>query len=170
MGTEWSSDVTKPLKDIKATIAQDLGKRYAINKETLSMASGLDPGFKDSLKQRPVTPTPKWLRLQWLPCTQQSYDGVVDRKVNRLAPATHTPAPQPPMKRPRSFTRLHQRHCRTKICTWCCCSWDKELYRGTSPLLLWEHPLSQWKEHQHVSRVGKYFCVLLAQTFLHREL
>ncbi|XP_060746823.1 E3 SUMO-protein ligase ZBED1-like [Tachysurus vachellii] len=46
MGTEESPDDTKTAKDIKAAIAQDLGKRYANERETLCMAA-LDPRFKD---------------------------------------------------------------------------------------------------------------------------
>lgn len=46
-GTEESLDDTKTAKDIKAAIAQDLGKRYADERETLCMASALDPRFKD---------------------------------------------------------------------------------------------------------------------------
>ncbi|XP_046692240.1 E3 SUMO-protein ligase ZBED1 [Silurus meridionalis] len=47
MGTEESPDDTKTAKDIKAAIAQDLGKRYANERETLCMASALNPRFKD---------------------------------------------------------------------------------------------------------------------------
>ncbi len=46
-GTEESLDDTKTAKDIKAAIAQDLGKRYADERETLCMTSALDPRFKD---------------------------------------------------------------------------------------------------------------------------
>lgn len=45
-GTEESLDDTKTVKDIKAAIAQDLGQRYASERETLGMASALDPRFK----------------------------------------------------------------------------------------------------------------------------
>lgn len=47
MGTEESLDDTQTVKDIKAAIAQDLGKRYANERETLCMASARDPRFKD---------------------------------------------------------------------------------------------------------------------------
>lgn len=46
MGTEESLDDTKTAKDIKASIAPDLGKRYANERETLCMASALEPRFK----------------------------------------------------------------------------------------------------------------------------
>ncbi|XP_076585340.1 uncharacterized protein LOC143319939 [Chaetodon auriga] len=46
MATEDSLDDSQTVKDIKAAIAQDLGKRYANEKETLLMASTLDR-FKD---------------------------------------------------------------------------------------------------------------------------
>lgn len=42
MGTEESLDDTQMVKDIKAAIAQDLGKRYVEERETLCMASALD--------------------------------------------------------------------------------------------------------------------------------
>uniref|UniRef100_A0A8B9H5C0 Zinc finger BED domain-containing protein 1-like n=1 Tax=Astyanax mexicanus TaxID=7994 RepID=A0A8B9H5C0_ASTMX len=47
MGTEESSEDTQTVKEIKTVIAQDLGKRYGSEKETLCMASALDPRFKD---------------------------------------------------------------------------------------------------------------------------
>lgn len=46
-GTEESLDDTKTAKNIMATTAQDLGKRYANERETLCMESALDPRFKD---------------------------------------------------------------------------------------------------------------------------
>lgn len=46
MGAEESPDDTQTVKDIKAAIAQDLGKRYN-ERETLYMASAVDPRFKD---------------------------------------------------------------------------------------------------------------------------
>ena len=46
MGAEENPDDTQTIKDIKAAIAQDLGKRYN-EKETLYMASTVDPRFKD---------------------------------------------------------------------------------------------------------------------------
>uniref|UniRef100_A0A8B9H2A4 BED-type domain-containing protein n=1 Tax=Astyanax mexicanus TaxID=7994 RepID=A0A8B9H2A4_ASTMX len=59
MGTEESSEDTQTVKEIKTVIAQDLGKRYGSEKETLCMASALDPRFKDlpflSEKQQNVT-------------------------------------------------------------------------------------------------------------------
>lgn len=44
--TEECSDDTQIVKDIKAAIAQDLGKRYS-EKAILYMASAVDPRFKD---------------------------------------------------------------------------------------------------------------------------
>ncbi|XP_056378964.1 E3 SUMO-protein ligase ZBED1-like [Hyla sarda] len=48
MGTERSPDDSDTLKDIKEAIAEDLKKkRYANEKETLYMASAVDPRFKN---------------------------------------------------------------------------------------------------------------------------
>nr|XP_054594153.1 E3 SUMO-protein ligase ZBED1-like [Nothobranchius furzeri] len=46
MGAQESHDDTPTVRDIKAAVAEDLGKRYASEKETLHMASAVDPRFK----------------------------------------------------------------------------------------------------------------------------
>ncbi|XP_019218465.1 zinc finger BED domain-containing protein 1-like [Oreochromis niloticus] len=47
MGAQESVDDTPTVRDIKTAIAEDLGKRYVNERETLWMASTVDPRFKD---------------------------------------------------------------------------------------------------------------------------
>lgn len=47
VGTEESPHDTQTVKDIKTAIAEDMAKRYSSDREMLSMASAVDPRFKE---------------------------------------------------------------------------------------------------------------------------
>ncbi|XP_046692045.1 E3 SUMO-protein ligase ZBED1-like isoform X2 [Silurus meridionalis] len=182
MGSEESPDDTKSAKDIKAAIAQDLGKRYANERKTLCMASALDPRFKDLpfLSEMEIKETYSRMtdavvaaikkqqnEAREVEETDQSKD-VEDHLSDYEDGSAYTSLQ--PIKRPRKSCTLadllgmvfatSENNMAPKSAHDTAASEIKR-FREEKPLPLQENPLSWWKEHEdaypELSKLAKGF-------------
>ncbi|XP_056414792.1 E3 SUMO-protein ligase ZBED1-like isoform X2 [Hyla sarda] len=173
MGTERSPDDSDTVKDIKEAIAQDLKKRYANEKETLYMASAVDPRFKnlpflpadeaDDIYAR-LTEAVE-VEIQKLTTTSTMQEEEEDKEDNQ--PATNI---QPPMKKPRASCALAEllgqtfsfdKHHRAQKSAHDVAATEVRMFRDETPLPLSDDPLDWWRKHiaeyPHIGRVAKCF-------------
>ncbi|XP_067313947.1 E3 SUMO-protein ligase ZBED1-like [Pseudorasbora parva] len=182
MSTEESPDDTKTVKDIKAAIAQDLGKRYANERETLHMSSALDPRFKDlpflsemeiqdtysNLADAVVAAIKKQQQAREVEETVQSKD-VEDHSLPDYEDGSISTSLQP-IKRPRRSCALADllgtvfatsENSMPPKSAHDTAAAEIKRFREGRPLPLQENPLSWWKEHEHaypeLSKLAKGF-------------
>uniref|UniRef100_A0A3Q2X8X5 HAT C-terminal dimerisation domain-containing protein n=1 Tax=Haplochromis burtoni TaxID=8153 RepID=A0A3Q2X8X5_HAPBU len=159
MGAQESVDDTPTVRDIKTAIAEDLGKRYVNERETLWMASTVDPRFKD-LPFLSEAETDKQVEEEntteeaYHPHNKNSFDSI----------------PLPPLKRQRTLRALVDllgaMFASTSDNTAPKSEHDVaaaeiKRYRDETPLPLTGNPLSWWKDHEQeypqLSKVARSF-------------
>uniref|UniRef100_A0A1A8EXC3 HAT C-terminal dimerisation domain-containing protein n=1 Tax=Nothobranchius korthausae TaxID=1143690 RepID=A0A1A8EXC3_9TELE len=163
MGAQESHDDTATVRDIKAAIAEDLGKRYASEKETLHMASVVDPRFKGLPFLSEAETRDIYSRL--LEAVVEEENVAEDAHINDSCASIS----QPPLKRPRTSCALVDLLGATFPSTSSdntepkseneLAAGEIQKYRGEAPLPLTENPLSWWKNHEQdypqLSKIAK---------------
>uniref|UniRef100_A0A1A8QR33 HAT C-terminal dimerisation domain-containing protein n=1 Tax=Nothobranchius rachovii TaxID=451742 RepID=A0A1A8QR33_9TELE len=172
MGAQENHDDTPTVRDIKAAIAEDLGKRYASEKQTLHMASAVDPRFKGLPFLSEAETRDIYSRLL------EAVVGMIKKKTNveeeNVAEDAHindscASISQPPLKRPKTSCALVDLLGATFPSTSSDYTEPKsendlaageiKKYRGEAPLPLTENPLSWWKNHEQdypqLSKIAK---------------
>ncbi|XP_070399218.1 E3 SUMO-protein ligase ZBED1-like [Nothobranchius furzeri] len=100
IGAQESHDDTLTVSDIKAAIAEDLGKRHASEKDTLHMASAVDPRFKGLPFLSEAATRDIYSRL--LEAVVEEENVAEDAHINKSCASIS----QPPLKRPRTSCAL----------------------------------------------------------------
>uniref|UniRef100_A0AAZ1Y5E7 BED-type domain-containing protein n=1 Tax=Oreochromis aureus TaxID=47969 RepID=A0AAZ1Y5E7_OREAU len=134
IGAQESVDDTPTVRDIKTAIAEDLGKRYVNERETLWMASTVDPRFKDLpfLSEAETSETYSRL-LDTGDCDKEGNKSTFASTSDNTAPKSEHDVAAAEIKR----------------------------YRDETPLPLTGNPLSWWKDHEQeypqLSKVARSF-------------
>ncbi|XP_073701142.1 E3 SUMO-protein ligase ZBED1-like [Garra rufa] len=179
MGAEENPDDTQTVKDIKAAIAQDLGKRYS-ERETLYMASAVDPRFKDLPFLSEAEASEIYSKLTNAVVAvikkQQNLQEDTDKQGQNVPeeadhpPFEDSPAsiPVPPLKRPRTSCALadllgatYATADNTAPKSADDAAAEIKKFKDETPLPLTGNPLSWWRDHEHeypqLFRVAKCF-------------